>query len=62
MNPEDWARVAASWKANPASQSDFMQVQQIRLDGSTFIGQGRGKPMVWNGRAAFLVVIRDVTE
>jgi PAS domain S-box-containing protein len=62
VNPEDWARVTASWKADPESQSDFIQVRQVRLDGSEFIGQGRGKSITWDDQDAFLVVIRDVTE
>jgi PAS domain S-box-containing protein len=60
--PEDWARVTASWEEEPASQTDFIQVRQLRLDGSIFEGQGRGKPIVWDGAEAFLVVIRDVTR
>lgn len=61
--PEDWARVVASWETDPVSrESDFMQVRQLRFDGSTFLGQGRAKSITWDGRDALLVVIRDVTE
>lgn len=61
--PEDWARVTESWKTDVAvNGSDYMQVQQVRIDGSTFTGQGRAKPILWEGREALLVVIRDVTE
>lgn len=61
--PEDWARIEESWKTDLADHgSDFMQVEQVRLDGSTFTGQGRGKSIIWDGMDAILVVIRDVTE
>jgi len=61
--PEDWVRITRSWETDVAVYgSDFMQVQQVRLDGSTFTGQGRAKAIVWSGQDALLVVIRDVTE
>jgi len=63
VTPDDWARVVQSWKDDPATRkSDFLQVEQVRLDDSTFLGQGRAKQIVWGGRDALLVVIRDVTE
>lgn len=63
VTPEDWARVVASWEEEvQPSVSDFLQVEQVRLDGSKFQGQGRSKPIIWEGRDALLVVIRDVTE
>lgn len=63
VTPEDWVRITTSWKTDIATKGlDFMQVQQVRLDGSTFTGQGRGKSIIWNGHDALLVVIRDVTE
>ncbi|MBT4907078.1 MAG: PAS domain S-box protein [Rhodospirillaceae bacterium] len=63
VTPEDWVRITESWKRQPSeSGSDSLQVEQVRLDGSTFQGQGRAKPIVWDGRDALLVVIRDVSE
>jgi PAS domain S-box-containing protein len=60
---EDWARVIESWDNDVSVPgSDFLQVEQVRFDGSTFQGQGRAKPIIWEGRDALLVVIRDVTE
>ncbi|MDA0786101.1 MAG: PAS domain S-box protein, partial [Proteobacteria bacterium] len=63
VTPEDWVRITRSLATDVAvSGSDFMQVEQVRLDGSTFTGQGRAKSIIWGGKVAFLVVIRDVTE
>ena len=63
VTPEDWGRITTSWKTDIATKgSDFMQVCQVRVDGSTFTGQGRAKSIVWEGQDALLVVIRDVTE
>lgn len=61
VHPDDWQEILTSWDADPDSK-DLMEVRQLRIDGTEFIGQGRGKPMSWNGKDAFLVVIRDVTE
>ncbi len=63
VTPEDWARVTESWDNDVSVPgSDFLQVEQVRFDGSTFQGQGRAKPIIWDGLDALLVVIRDVTE
>ncbi|MEP4887088.1 MAG: PAS domain S-box protein, partial [Alphaproteobacteria bacterium] len=63
VTPADWARVTESWEPGPTTGgSDFLLVEQVRLDGSTFPGQGRSKPIVWNGKDALLVVIRDVAD
>ncbi len=63
VTPEDWARVVESWDNDSSVPgSDFLQVEQVRFDGSTFQGQGRAKPIIWDGQDALLVVIRDVTE
>ena len=34
----------------------------MRLDGSMFTGEGRIRSTMWEGKKAFLVAIRDVTE
>lgn len=64
VTSEDWARVVESWakQSSSAPGSDFLQVEQLRLDGSTFQGQGRAKPIVWDNQDALLVVIRDMSK
>lgn len=63
VHPDDWRRITASWSENDeANDSDLLEVRQLRLDGSEFIGQGSGKHISWHGRDAFIAVIRDVTD
>lgn len=63
VHPDDWRAIVDSWDEAVADDADaFLQVRQIRLDGSGFIGEGRGKSVMWEGREAWMVVIRDVTD
>jgi signal transduction histidine kinase len=34
----------------------------LRLDGSVFTSESRGVPITWDGEAAILIIIRDITE
>lgn len=63
VHPDDWNSIQDSWAEDtPDSTEEVLAVRQVRLDGSTFIGEGRGKSVVWEGREAWMVVIRDVTD
>lgn len=63
VHPDDWHSIQNSWTAHSTgAPEEFLSVRQVRLDGSTFIGEGRGKSVVWEGREAWMVVIRDVTD
>lgn len=63
VHPDDWRMIVGSWDAaEPDDGNAFLQVRQIRLDGTGFIGEGRGKAVVWEGQEAWMVVVRDITD
>lgn len=39
----------------------FVEVKQLRLDGSVFDGEVNSTPMIWNGKPAARVVVRDIS-
>ncbi len=52
-------------RANTKSVGTSMpleEVRHLRLDGSDFYGESAGTPIIWDGQAAILVVVRDITE
>lgn len=63
VHPDDWHQIEQSW--DDASEQDTgttLNIRQMRLDGTSFLGEGRGKAVIWEGRDAWIVVIRNVTE
>ena len=63
VEADDWERIQESWSRETSSAlGEVLHVQQVRLDGSSFSGEGRGKAVLWEGRDAWLVVVRDITD
>ena len=37
-------------------------MRRLRLDGSSFLGEGRHRSIFWEGQTAYVVVIRDISD
>lgn len=63
VHPDDWKKIEESWTdSSELGIGATLNVRQLRLDGTSFLGEGRGKSVSWEGRDAYIVVIRNVTE
>ena len=62
VHPEYHQYIRKNWIAALNGLDDeLVQVRRVRLDGTTFIGEGRHRIVPWKGQSALLVVIRDAT-
>lgn len=63
VHPDDREQVIKNWEAwRRGEGEDIVVVRRQRLDGSMFHGEGRHRSIQWQGRPAYLVVIRDVSD
>lgn len=63
VHPEDRELVVGNWEAwRKGKGEDVVVVRRMRLDGTSFHGEGRHRSIIWKGKKAYLVVIRDVSE
>lgn len=63
VHPDDWKQIEQSWTdTSDLGPGETLNVRQVRLDGTIFLGEGRGKAVTWEGQGAWIVVIRNVTE
>lgn len=63
LHPDDRRIVVENWDRWRAGIGvEVVEVRRLRMDGSFFHGEGRFRSIYWEGRPAYLVVIRDVSE
>jgi PAS domain S-box-containing protein len=63
LHPDDRERVVKNWDRWRAGLGeDVIEARRLRMDGSSFDGEARFRPILWQGREAYLVVIRDVSD
>lgn len=63
IHPDDRAALQTNIDVALDDRSpDFFEVRRVRLDGTSFLGEGRFQTIDWQGEAGVLVVVRDVTE
>ena len=63
LHPDEREAVAAwSRQAMQGIMGPLVERRRLRLDGSEFVGDTRGVPVTWDGDAAILIVVRDITE
>ncbi len=63
VHPEGRRAVAENLaRIRQGDDERVVDVRRMRLDGSSFFGEGRKRLISWDGREAQLVVIRDVSE
>lgn len=64
FHPDDRHKITA--RRNTSRLSDgalpFIEVRHLRLDGTVFEGEATSTKIVWEGDAAILVEIRDITD
>ncbi|MBO6783804.1 MAG: PAS domain S-box protein, partial [Alphaproteobacteria bacterium] len=63
IHPDDREFLVGNWtKWRRGEGHDVMLVRRLRLDGSSFHGEGRFRAVTWQGQDAYLVTIRDVSD
>jgi PAS domain S-box-containing protein len=66
VHEDDRVVVRENWnkwdKWREGESVEPVEARRLRLDGSMFTGEGRIRSTMWEGKKAFLVAIRDVTE
>ena len=63
-HPDSWEALQVR-RANTKAVGTSMPMEEfrhLRLNGSEFYGESGGTPIIWDGQAAVLVVVRDITE
>ncbi|CAN0518825.1 unnamed protein product, partial [Laminaria digitata] len=63
VHPEDRSVVTENWENwRKGNGQDVVEVRRLRLDGSSFVGEGRHRSIFWEGQTAYVVVIRDISD
>jgi len=63
VHPEDRSVVTENWENwRKGNGQDVVEVRRLRLDGSSFLGEGRHRSIFWEGQTAYVVVIRDISD
>ena len=63
LHPDDKNAVVENWERwKSGVGEDVVVARRLRLDGSSFHGEARHRLVSWEGKEAYLVVIRDVSE